>query len=69
VPTINQGDHSEAAFWVGIDGFNESNLCQAGVDLNVGTDGGVSYQAWYEWLPENIIYIDSGSFAVNPGDG
>lgn len=53
--------------WVGIDGDNcETGLLQAGVDFTVTDSGQVSYDAWYEWYPDQSYYFVD--FAVSAGN-
>jgi hypothetical protein len=51
--------------WVGIDGFNNSNLIQAGTEQD-WVNGAPFYQAWWEILPAPETPIPS--LAVHPGD-
>ena len=55
--------------WVGIDGFNNSALIQAGIEevWTGGRNPGPFYQAWWEILPAPETPIDSG-VAVSPGN-
>jgi hypothetical protein len=59
-------------FWVGIGGYGNNSLLQAGIAATVtpGTGlfpffGSVSYWAWTEWWPNGFI-IDN--LAISPGD-
>ncbi|KAF4180672.1 hypothetical protein CNMCM8927_003904 [Aspergillus lentulus] len=52
--------------WVGIDGDTYANaILQAGVDFYVDSNGAHSYDAWYEWYPDNAHGFD---LVVNRGD-
>ncbi len=51
--------------WVGIDGYNNSNLIQAGTEQD-WIHGTAFYQAWWEILPAAETPI--GSLAIHPGD-
>ncbi|KAF7159661.1 hypothetical protein CNMCM5623_005041 [Aspergillus felis] len=52
--------------WVGIDGDTYANaILQTGVDFYVDPDGTHSYDAWYEWFPDNAHGFD---LAINHGD-
>jgi hypothetical protein len=51
--------------WVGIDGFNNSNLIQAGTEQD-WSHGSAFYQAWWEILPAPETPIPS--LTVRPGD-
>jgi hypothetical protein len=62
---------SDVSEWVGIDGYNSSDVCQAGVQETVQTVGGkasVSVSAWDEWYPAGANTIAASSFSVNAGD-
>lgn len=62
---------SDVSEWVGIDGFNSSDVCQAGIQETVQTAGGktsVSVSAWDEWFPAGSNTIAASSFSVNAGD-
>lgn len=52
--------------WVGIDGFANSNLIQAGVAEDTGADGSRETYAWWEILPAAATPIPSMN--VSPGD-
>lgn len=55
-----------ASVWVGIDGSTYSTaILQTGVDLTVSTSGKVSYNAWYEWYPDNAYDFD---LTISAGD-
>jgi hypothetical protein len=49
VPTLNSGDLSDSALaeWVGVDGWNDADLIQAGVEEQPGS----APYAWWEILP------------------
>jgi len=51
--------------WVGVDGFNNSSLIQAGTEQD-WLHGHAFYQAWWEILPAAEVPI--ASIAVHPGD-
>jgi len=65
--TCNKTTDTElAAFWVGLDGYNDGTVEQTGT-LAGCVDGVVQYSAWYEFYPkEDIIPIPS--ITVSPGD-
>jgi hypothetical protein len=66
VPTVASGSTGRAdATWVGIGGVHSQDLIQAGTQAVIGRTGRVSYQAWYEMLPDVSIPV---SLAVSPGD-
>lgn len=55
--------------WVGIDGWNSTDVLQAGVEADAGCSGGTTstfYGAWYEWFPHLSVGIDN--FPIHPGD-
>ena len=51
--------------WIGIDGFNDSNLIQTGTEADY-YNGSAHYNAWWEILPAAETPI--ASIAVQPGD-
>jgi hypothetical protein len=72
VPTPNtppggrEGTQYAASAWVGIDGDTCSNaIIQTGVDFYI-QDGEVSFDAWYEWLPDYSYTFDG--FSLGAGD-
>lgn len=75
VPKVSQvpgQNMTDAAEWVGLDGYNSNDVCQAGVleVVQKGAHGAtsVSYTAWDEWYPNAANLISPSDFAVNPGD-
>ncbi|GJE96322.1 peptidase G1 domain-containing protein [Phanerochaete sordida] len=55
-----------ASAWVGIDGDTcGSAILQTGVDF-IYEDGGVSYDAWFEWYPDYAY--DFSGITISPGD-
>jgi Peptidase A4 family len=57
--------------WVGIGGINTASLIQAGVrETTVPNTGLVTYQAWWETLPDHpaVMPIDWSQVSVKPGD-
>lgn len=68
VPTVNTGGNSYAAFWVGIDGFNDGTVEQTGIiaePTGHGPHSSTEYQVWYEFYPAAPVYA---SFTAAPGD-
>ena len=51
--------------WIGIDGFNDSNLIQTGTESD-SANGSTRYDAWWEILPAAETVIPS--LTVKPGD-
>jgi hypothetical protein len=82
VPTVEQvpgtcsGGWDYSSQWVGIDGFSNDDLEQAGSAANVFCDIGeniTEYFPWIEWLPasELVIYKDAATstlYPFEPGD-
>jgi len=66
VPAVSpsQGD-TYSAVWVGIGGYGENSLIQTGT-LQGYRNGGFTYYAWYELLPNTAIRIQSMN--IEPGD-
>jgi peptidase A4-like protein len=68
VPTVSATSTTPNRFssqWVGIDGFNNSNLIQTGTEADF-TNGRASYLAWWEILPAPETVISG--ISVHPGD-
>lgn len=65
IPQIIDNTPGADATWVGIGGVNSQDLIQAGTQATVGRSGRVSYEAFYETLP-NISH--PLNIQVNPGD-
>jgi hypothetical protein len=66
VPTVSRSRGSTySSSWIGIDGFNNSDLIQTGTEQDYAS-GKASYYAWWEILPaaETVIAGDP----VRPGD-
>jgi len=75
VPTVSQIEGakvSDAASWVGIDGYNSADVCQAGVQETVHTlangHTAITCSVWDEWYPAASHTIPASSFKVEPGD-
>lgn len=71
VPSVTPSTSTEySSTWIGIDGFNNSNLIQTGTEQD--TSGGGTYYAWWEILPAaetEITTADNGQPAtVHAGD-
>jgi hypothetical protein len=63
------GGWAYGSAWNGIDGFNSSDVLQAGFEFDAycsGTTKSTYYSAWYEWYPYGEVRISS--LPVVPGD-
>jgi hypothetical protein len=66
VPNVTAGtSDTDTSQWVGIDGVDNSNLIQAGVDESV-QGGSVTDFAWWEILPAPATVIPT--LVINPND-
>lgn len=66
VPSVSATKKSTySSSWIGIDGFNNSNLIQTGTEQD-WYNGSAHYYAWWEILPAAETQITG--FTVNPGD-
>ncbi|HEX4103988.1 MAG TPA: G1 family glutamic endopeptidase [Candidatus Paceibacterota bacterium] len=66
IPTVAAATSTEAdTAWVGIGGVTTQDLIQAGTQAVTSPNGTVSYQAWYETLPQTTSPLNIN---VNPGD-
>ena len=69
---INGVTISDVAEWVGIDGYQSADVCQAGILETVQTSAHgqvtISFSAFVEWYPAAADIIPASSFQVNPGD-
>jgi hypothetical protein len=66
VPSVSAtSGASYASAWVGIDGFNNSNLIQTGTESDY-YNGAAHYNAWWEILPAPETPIST--ITVRPGD-
>jgi hypothetical protein len=65
VPTVSGSGNHFSSQWVGIDGFNNSNLIQTGTEADV-QGGRATYDAWWEILPAAETVIPT--ITVHPGD-
>jgi hypothetical protein len=78
VPTINSNTClgnsgqtiQQAAAWSGLDGYNTTDVLQAGVVISANCSGqnilGTAYNVFYAWCPAAPIY--PGTPRVKPGD-
>jgi len=67
-PPVDDETESAVSIWIGIDGYTNTIVVQAGVDVIEDEDGDVTFQAWVEWIPADTIYIDESDFAFTTGD-
>jgi hypothetical protein len=62
-PTSEAGGGWVSSSWVGIDGYSQDDVLQAGVDQQVDSNGSASYTAWFEWFAPKVDgspdYVDS----------
>jgi hypothetical protein len=66
--TCKAGDPNfqDSTFWVGIDGWSDGTVEQAGTDVSCAPRSTTpSYVAWWEMYPTNAVQV---VFAVSPGD-
>jgi Peptidase A4 family/Putative Ig domain len=65
VPTLDSADvgGEYLAEWVGIDGYDNDDLIQAGVELDSNGSGGETVQPWWEILPADETPITTMSVA------
>jgi len=65
-PTTNEPNTAETVgFWVGIDGYGNNQVLQAGSACTI-TGKNPVYWVWTEWYPIGAIQINN--FPVKPGD-
>ena len=63
------GGWAYGSAWNGMDGFNNSDVLQAGFEFDAYCSGSTKssyYSAWYEWYPNGEVRISS--LPVTPGD-
>ena len=66
VPEVKLSENNTfAGLWVGIGGYGEETLIQAGTEQEC-INGRFAYYAWYELLPDYLIRIPN--LRVQPGD-
>lgn len=67
VPTVTRSHgNTYSSSWIGIDGFNNSDLIQTGTEQDVSANGLTNYYAWWEILPASETTISS--MTIQPGD-
>jgi hypothetical protein len=68
VPTITSSSGSTySSAWIGVDGFNDSDLIQTGTEEDYYS-GSAHYDAWWEILPASETEISPTTYPVSPGD-
>ena len=61
----NPNNAMTVGFWVGIDGFTNGQVLQAGMAATV-TGNNINYWPWFEWYPNPPLQITN--FPIQPGD-
>lgn len=68
VPAVSASSGSTySSAWIGVDGFNDSNLIQTGTEEDYYS-GSAHYDAWWEILPAAETEISPTTYPVKPGD-
>jgi hypothetical protein len=68
VPAVSASSSATySSAWIGVDGFNDSNLIQTGTEEDYYS-GSAHYDAWWEILPASETEISPTTYAVAPGD-
>jgi hypothetical protein len=68
VPAVTASTGSTySSAWIGVDGFNNSNLIQTGTEEDYYS-GAAHYNAWWEILPAPETPISTSTHPVAPGD-
>jgi hypothetical protein len=68
VPTVSPSKgNTYSSSWIGIDGFNNSDLIQTGTEQDY-VSGQAQYYAWWEILPAAETEISPSQYPVSPGD-
>jgi len=68
VPQVKPSKGSTySSSWIGIDGFNNSDLIQTGTEQDYAS-GHAQYYAWWEILPAAETEISPSQYPVSPGD-
>jgi hypothetical protein len=66
IPQVQPSENDTfSGVWVGIGGYGEDTLIQAGTEQEY-IDGGATYYAWYELIPDYLVRIQN--LHVRPGD-
>jgi hypothetical protein len=68
VPAVSASTSATySSAWIGVDGFNNSNLIQTGTEEDY-YNGAAHYNAWWEILPAAETAISPSAYPVTPGD-
>jgi hypothetical protein len=68
VPSVSASSSATySSAWIGVDGFNNSDLIQTGTEEDY-YGGGAHYDAWWEILPASETEISPSADPVSPGD-
>lgn len=67
VPAAHGGGYQGAAFWAGLGGLGNVPLEQLGTTSNV-EKGRADYQAWWEIVPFDPVFLSAAKYPVHPGD-
>jgi hypothetical protein len=68
VPAVSSSSGSSySSAWIGVDGFNDSDLIQTGTEEDYFS-GSAHYDAWWEILPASETEISPTTYPVAPGD-
>jgi hypothetical protein len=70
LPISNPSQPITAGFWVGLDGYTNGQVLQAGVAVTVNPDTTVSWWAWTEWYTTTFKdpAVKIANFNVSVGD-
>jgi hypothetical protein len=68
VPAVSSTSGSSySSAWIGVDGFNDSNLIQTGTEQDYYS-GSAHYDAWWEILPAAETEISTTTYPIAPGN-
>ena len=65
-----EGTTSWSSFWIGLDGWESSDVVQDGTNQNVMVSGGIAYRTYWPWKeiwPQELEQVIS-NFSIYPGD-
>jgi hypothetical protein len=60
--------YSDAAFWVGLDGYTSNTVEQIGTEAACLGSTSSTYYAWYELYPQRVIPLDRVRYPVTADD-